>query len=266
MNVFLRELKSNRKSLITWTLSLSAIVVVFMTLYPAFTADVASTKKILANFPPAFRDALNLSLANFFTVFGFFAYLLTFVLLAGAVQAMNIGTGVLSREDTGKTTDFLLTKPISRSKVVTSKLLAALTNIVTTNVIFTGGSMAIATLVSKDSFSAQTFILLSLILLWVQLMFVFLGAFFSVILPRIKSVVSVSLPTVFTFYIIAMLGSVLGEEKIRYITPFKYFDTNYIIANGRYETKFLVIEAIFIVVSIIATYAIYLRRDVRATS
>src|SRR5689334_9323162 len=108
MNVYFRELKAYRKSTIIWALSLSAIVVLFMGIYPSFTKDVAASKQALASLPEAVRNALNLSLSNFFTIFGFFGYLLNFVLLAGAIQAINLGTGIVSKEDTGKTADFLL--------------------------------------------------------------------------------------------------------------------------------------------------------------
>ena len=40
-----------------------------------------------------------------------------------------------------------------------------------------------------------------------------------------KSVVSVTLPTVFALYIIGTLGEVVGEDKVRYISPFRYYDT-----------------------------------------
>lgn len=266
MNLYLRELKAYRKSTIIWTVSLAAIVVMFMSIYPSFTRDVAASKQALANIPQAVRNALNLSLSDFFTVFGFFGYLLNFVLLAGAIQAMNLGTGLVSKEDAGKTADFLLSKPIKRSTVVTSKLAAALTMLVITNAVFIGVSLGFAELVAKEAFDAGTFVLMALTLLLVQLSFLALGTFFSVALKRIKSVISVSLPTVFAFYIVGTLGSILGNDTIRYITPFKFFDTQYIIHHNGYEAVYLIIEAVFIVAAITASYLIYLRKDIRSAS
>ena len=180
MNVYLRELKTYRKSTIIWALSLSAIVVMFMTIYPSFTKDVAASKQALSGLPIAIRKALDLSLANFFTIFGFYSYLLNFVTLAGAIQAMNLGTGIISKEDTGKTADFLLSKPVTRGAVVTSKLLAALSVLVFTNAVFIGVSLATAEIVSKTPFNTKTLLLLSLILFLIQLAFLALGTFFRV--------------------------------------------------------------------------------------
>ena len=265
MNVYLRELRAYRKSTIIWAASLSGLVVVFMSLYPAFTSDLAAVKKVFDQFPQVLLTALNLSSTAFFTVNGFYGYLLTFAGLAAAIQAMNIGTGIISKEVSGKTADFLLSKPTTRSRVITAKLAAALTSIAITDVVFWVVSYVAALLVSKGPFDAATFLLMSLSLLLVQLMFVALGALFAVSLPKIKSVISVSLPTVFAFYIIGMIGDVLNNDSLRYISPFKFYNTTYIITNVRLDGTFLLVEAAFLAVAIAASYVIYVKKDVRAS-
>lgn len=266
MNIYLRELKASRKSTIIWILSLSGITIAFLLLYPGFTKDVEVMKKVLGNIPIAYRNALGISLDNFFTIFGFYTYLFTFVLLAGAVQAMNLGTGIISKEEAGKTADFLLSKPVTRRRVLAEKLLASLTLLAITNIFYTVASLVAAQTVSEDSFSTKTFILISLTLFLVQLMFWVLGALFSVVIPKIKSVITVTLPAVFVFFIIGMLGAILGNDNVRYITPFKFYDYLYIINHNSYENKFLIIETVFIVIAITTSFIIYLRKDVRAAA
>ncbi len=266
MNLFLHELKSYRQSTVIWIVSLSALVVVFLLLFPAFTRDVGVTQQILSHLPPAVRSALDISLQNFFTVYGFFAYLFTFIALAGAIQAMNLGVGVLSKEESGKTVDFLLSKPISRQAVITSKLLAVLTLLVVTNVVFSAVALSVAKIVSTAAFSSKTFLLIAATLLLVQLAFAALGVLLSVIIPKVKSVIAVTLPVVFTFFIIGTLGAIIGNDTVRYVSPFKFYDPNYIISHNAYEVKFLVIEVIFVVLAIAASYVIYIKKDVRAVS
>jgi len=95
-------------------------------------------------------------------------------------------------------------------------------------------------------------------------MFMALGVVISVAAARIKAVLPLSLGLVFGFFIINMFGSVIGEETIRYLTPFKYYDTAYIIQHGGYEGRFIAIEAVFIVVNVIASYFIYAKKDIHA--
>lgn len=266
MNIFLRELKAYRKSTAIWIVSLTVLVVVFLSMFPAFTGDVDVSRKILEKFPIAVRKALDISFQNFFSIYGFYAYLFTFVTLSGAVQAMNLGVGVISKEDSGKTADFLLTKPISRSEVITSKLFAVICLLLITNLVFSLVALIAANTVSTVTFDYKIFMLISATLLFIQIFFIAFGVLFSVVIPKVKSAISVSLPSVFTFFVIGMLGSIIGNENVRYITPFKFFNSDYIISHSAYEAKYLIIEAAFVVVTIAASYVIYIKKDVRAAS
>ncbi len=237
-----------------------------MSLYPAFSNDVSAFREVLSQFPEALRTALNISLTNFFTIYGFYGYLLSFAILAGAIQAMNVGTSIISKEVAGKTADFLLSKPMTRARVISAKLAAALTIIVITNVVFCGVSHLVALMVATEKFAAGTLFLLASTMFLVQLVFLALGALFAVLIPKIKSVIAVSMPTVFTLYIIGTLGDVLGNDKVRYLSPFKFYDTAYIIKNVSLEGKFLVIETAIIIVAIAASYVIYIKKDIRASA
>jgi len=266
MNVFFREFKAYRKSTLIWILSLCTLVVVFLLMYPAFTKDVDVTRELMAGLPLAVRSALDISLQNFFTIYGFFAYLFTFISLAGAVQAMNLGVGIVSKEDSGKTVDFLLTKPISRANVITGKLLAAVSLLLITNLFFGLASFITARLMSAANFDSRLFLLIIVVLFLIQMLFLALGLLMSVIIHKIKLPIVVSLPTVFSFFIVGMLGAIIGNDNVKYICPFKFYDFNYIINHGYYDAKFLIIEAIFVLLSIIFSYVLYIKKDIRAVS
>jgi len=107
---------------------------------------------------------------------------------------------------------------------------------------------------------------MSTTLLLVQLMFAALGTLFAVSLPKIKSVISVSLPTVFAFYIIGTLGDVLGNDTLRYVSLFKFYDTSYIITNVHLDGTFLIVEAALVAVAIALSYTIYVKKDVRTSA
>ena len=103
-------------------------------------------------------------------------------------------------------------------------------------------------------------------MIFVQLFFLALGYLVSVVVPKIKTVLAYSLPIVFGFFIVGLLDSVIGTEAIRYITPFKYFDISYILANNSFDWKFVLADVVFVVVCIVATYIIYLRKDIQAAA
>ncbi len=214
-------------------------------------SDVEASEKLLANLPLAMRNAIGLSIQTFFSIYGFLAYLFTFVTLAGAVQAMNLAVGLLSKEDSGKTADFLLTKPIRRSTILTSKLAAALSLIVFTNLIFCSVALITALAVSPTSFDIGTFLLVAAKLILLQVLFLALGMFAAVVLPKIKSSITVALPAVFGLFIVGTIGTVLGIDEVKYVSPFKFFDSDYIISHNTYDPQFLVLEAVIVTVAII---------------
>jgi len=267
VNVFLRELAANRRSTITWMISMAGMVALYMMgMFPAFTSDIEASKALLEGLPEAVRIAFSISISNFFTIFGFYAYFMSFAAVAAAIQAMNAGAGVIAKEFSGKTADFLLSKPVPRSKIITAKLASSLFSVAAIGVTFgvIGYFSALAT--AEEPFSAGTFFLLSLTLVLVQLFFWALGALFAVLIPRIKTVIALSLPTVFTFYIIGTLGEVLGNEQVRWVTPFKFFDPMFIINNTALERRFLLFEAVLLVAFIGATYVIFAKKNIRASA
>lgn len=266
MNVFWHELKGYRKSTIGWAVSLGAMAILFLSLYPTFTKDIDASQKILEGLPLPVREALGISLANFFTIFGFFSYLFTFVALAGAVQAMNLGLGIIAKEDNGKTADFLLVKPITRSSVITQKLFAALAALVATNLVFGAVAFVSALLASAESFEPVPFLLITSSLFLIQLTFLALGMLVSVTLAKVKSMIAVTLPVVFGFFIVGSLGALIGNDTVRYITPFKFYEPSYIVQHSQYELRYIVVEAVFVALAMSVTYWVYNHKDIRSAT
>ncbi|MEH7074526.1 ABC transporter permease subunit [Neobacillus drentensis] len=264
MNIFFHELKAYRKSTFIWSVSLVLIIALFMSFYPAFAKDAENFEKIMEGYPEAIRNAIGFNLGNFFTILGFYCFPLSFITLCGAIQGMNLGTSIVSKEVSEKTADFLLTKPVTRTSVLTSKLLSAFVSIVMTNIIYLVATIFMVFQVKTDDFSMKILLLLSLTLFFIQLIFLTIGVMISVIVPKIKSVLSVSLTTVFAFYFLGMFSSTTGEEAKRYLSPFKYFDTAFIIKHSSYEGSFLLVSMIIIILAITASYFVYAKKDIHS--
>ncbi|WP_337983565.1 ABC transporter permease subunit [Lysinibacillus sp. C5.1] len=264
MNILIHELKTYRKSTIIWSLSLIAIMIIFMSMYSTFAEDANGFMKIVENYPEAIRNAMGFNQENFFTILGFYSFPLSFITLCAAIQAMNLGTSIINKEVREKTADFLLTKPVTRTKILTAKLLAAFVSIVVTNIFYFAAASFVALQVQTDDFSLKIFLLLSLTIFFIQLIFLSLGIIISVTVQKIKSVLTVSLATVFAFYFVGMFSDTTGDEVKRYFSPFKYFDTAYIMKHSSYETTFLIAGAMIIILAIATSYVVYSKKDIHA--
>lgn len=264
MNIYFQEIKFYRRSTIIWALALSVMVFSFLSIFNSFSSDVEQARHLLSSYPPQVLAALNLQIGIFFTIYGFFAYLLTFTWLAGSIQAMNLGISVLSKEISGKTADFLVSKPISRFRLLTQKLVAVLTLVILTNIAFITSAYASAKIFSPTDFDNKIFFLIAGTLLFVQLVFLFLGFLLGAVVRKIKTVAAYSLPIVFSFFILSAFGSVIGKKEVEYFTPFKYFNAPYIVDHVSYEPKFIWIICGIIVISTVISYFVYLRKDIEA--
>ena len=122
MNIFLHELKAYRKSTIIWACSMSVVAVLFLVMYIGVSKDAEGFKAALQGYPEPIRKALGLSLEIATTMLGFYSFMFGYIILCGAIQAMNLGTSIVSKEVRDKTADFLMTKPVSRKQILTAKL------------------------------------------------------------------------------------------------------------------------------------------------
>lgn len=261
MNIFLHELKAYRKSTFFWTLSLVLVVIIFLSLFPAFSKDADATKRLLEGFPKELIKALGLSLETFFSILGYYSFVFVYIVLCGSIQAMNFGLSILSKEVRDRTADFLLTKPIKRYQIMTAKLSAVVVSLLLTNFFYILFAYLTISLLTKDSINNRVFFLISFSLLFVQLIFFAIGVLISVLVPRIKSVLSYSLTIVFGFFILDMFNELIGEKVLRYLVPFKYFDSLYIIQHGSYDVPFVILSLVLVIGFIFISYAVYGKKD-----
>jgi ABC-2 type transport system permease protein len=264
--MFLYELKANRKSTLIWTFSLVMVTILFFAMFPAIAKQAEDFTKLLASYPEALRRALGLAVTNIGTILGFYTYIFLYISLVGAIQAMNLGTSVVSKEIREKTADFLLTKPVSRKQIITAKLLAAVTSLIITNAVYLGVATAMALLVATQEFNLTIFFMLSLTLLFIQIIFLALGFILSVAVAKIRSVLPISLGSVFALFFIGALAASAQDDALRYFSPFQYFNFPYIIRNAAYEPSFLWTAGGFVVLAVIAGFYLYVRQDIHAVS
>lgn len=262
MNIYLHELKTYRKSTIIWILSLVGVLIFFMAMFPVVYEDFDIMQEVLANFPEEFLIAFGITTVDLSSEVGFYSFVFSYILLAGSIQAMNLGASVLSAEFREKTADFLLAKPITRNKIVSSKALAVLTHLIITNVVYTIAAKIVVDTIMKNVYDVKTLMLISASLFFVQLFFASFGLLLSSLMWKIRTVLPLSLGTVFGFYIINLLNDTLGEEKLTYITPFAYFKSQRIIETGSYDAKYLMLCAVLVILFIIGTYVIYSKKDI----
>ena len=80
-----------RKTLIIWCASLVGVICFFMLLYPSIASQLADFQKVFKSFPIEFQQAFGVANLELSSILSFYQFAFMYVLLAGAIQAMNMG-------------------------------------------------------------------------------------------------------------------------------------------------------------------------------
>jgi ABC-2 type transport system permease protein len=266
-NIYIHEFRARLKSVIIWSLSLVILIVFFFSLYPVFSDQAALMNEFLARYPAQLRAAFGLDKIDLSTVLGFYAFIFVFVQLCLAIQASNYGIGLVSVEESELTADFLLSKPVSRTRVMTSKLLAAFTSLAITDLVIWVSTIVSLLLFGEGrEYSQSTLILLLLSTVILQLIFLGIGLVISLLVRRVRSVTPYGLGLAFGAYILNGFSGIFGDIKLELITPFKHLDPTNIVLQASYDTPLVLLDVVIILVSIGVSYWLYNRRDVPAVS
>jgi len=264
-NIFRQEFRMHARSVVTWSVAVAALILLYVSLFSSFAQQAELLNAMMANFPEQLRTAFGLEGVNLATVLGYFGFVFLFVQICLAIQAAIHGFGLVSVEEREWTADFLLVKPVRRSRILTSKLLAALAGLAITGVVVWITSVVAITLFKGDrTYEAGPLLLLLSSTVIFQLFFLSVGLLISLLVKRIRSVTPYAMALGFGMYVLSVFGDMLGESILEKLTPFKHFEPNYILQNGAFDLPLVLISIAAILLSIAASYWRYARRDIPA--
>src|SRR3989339_620254 len=230
--LMITEFRRNLKSLILWTSIVAGMAALMLLMYPAFKDTFAQLEDLLSVYPEEFLEAFGmgeggLDMSDFYGWFGVEGYL--FVNLIGGSYAAILGGSILSKEEDDKTIEFLLSKPISRSRILFGK----------------AGVVA-----------------LNLILLMI---FASISFFISVFVTKSRKVLSIGLGFVIGLYVVDLISKLTEEfEYLKYITPYEYINAVTIVNDEMIKPLYLLISILMIGLSFFGAWYFYRKKDITA--
>lgn len=261
MNIFFRELKANLKSLLIWSAVIALLIIMAVAKFSAFAGD-PELLKMLDSMPPALLEALSMRAFNLTTLSGFYGIMLIYFALMSAIAAAMWGSDIISKEERDKTVEFSLVLPVSRSRVITAKALAALVNCIAF-VLITWGVSFVATLSYKPDAAFYSFLALEMQAMFIiELIFLAIGLLLGCAMKQYKRSGSTAVAIILAAYFLSILAAMNANlDFLKYFTPFKYFDAGELFRTGRMNGTYLVISAAIVVACVAAAYWRYNRRD-----
>lgn len=261
MNIILRELRANFKSLIIW----SVIVLLFVTVgFSKFSAYEGNPEllAILDSLPPAMIEAFSLNAFNLTTITGFFGVMVSYFALILSISAAMWGSDIITKEERDKTVEFALTLPVTRSKLITGKTIAAVINSIALLLITWGAILLNARAYQTDNQFFE-FVSLSLLALFIlQMIFLAVGIFLGCAMAHYKRASSLAVSILLGTYFLSIIAG-LNEnlDFLKYFSPFKYFNPGTLLHEAKLDITFVLLSAGIVVVSLVGAYMTYAKRD-----
>lgn len=261
--MFKRELKINYKSLIIWVTILLGMYVMIYAIYPNLMND--STKESLMammnSMPKEMLETFNMDIVGIEDAFGWFkteGY--TFLVLIGSLYSAILGSTILIKEESDKTIEFLISKPVSRNNIVTSKIMCGVLNIIIFTLTITLGNF-IALRISGNLNIAQ-FFMVSLLPLILYLMMFFITLMISTLFRKTRKSMTMGIALVFIAYFMQIIGGMGDNIKfLKDISLFEFASSRYIILNNSIDWVYVIIGIIIITISAILTYRLYNKKE-----
>ncbi|MGM7701429.1 ABC transporter permease subunit [Pseudalkalibacillus sp. Hm43] len=262
--IFKQELKWNFKSLLIWSVILGGLVFLMMQIYPDFAKQQGNLEALLEAYPEGIKKAFNMDQLSLGTVLGFYAiegYML--ITLIGSIYVVLLAGNMLAKEEGEKTIEFLLSKPISRTSLVTQKMLVIIVNVVLFNLFVSLINLTGFMLVDDGTFEFYPFVLMSIAPILLHLTFASIAFLLSSIFRKGRQILSITVGLVFITYFLQVISSVSDKlENLKYMSPFVYVDAADIITNESIKGLYLAIMLSIMIICTISTYLYYRKKDI----
>ena len=261
MNIFFREVKANFRSLLIWGGITILFIFVGITKFSAYEGN-PEMLEVLDSLPAVITDTFKFGTFNLTTITGFYGVMFTYFSLIATISAAMWGSSIISKEERDKTVEFTLTLPITREKLVTSKILAAMVNCIGLLLIIWLASLAAVAQYEPDSAFYEFLALLILSLFIIQMVFLSVGIFLGCSMKEYKRAGSVAVSILLGTYFISLISE-LNEnlEFLKYLSPFTYFNAATVLQESTIELGYVLLSLGIIAALITGGYYTYARRD-----
>lgn len=270
MNLIKLELKKNLKGCLIWGTVLAGILFLYMAFFPSMK-DAGFSELLdgkLDMLPEGLLDSFGLSDMPDFSVFmEFYCYVFQFIGIGLAIYAMILGTKALCMEEGRKTIEFLYSKPVTRSNIVLSKMIASIISLFIVALMMITASI-ISDLMFGGGNNIVMIILVNVMMLIPTLVYWAIGFVISSFLKDDNKSIVIALGLFFGTYLIGIIAMTVDKLKVlKYLSPinynsssdvFKFFDGR---ALATLNMTSIIISTIIIVGGVIITFVKYNKKD-----
>ena len=261
--MFKREMKINFKNFIIWTSILIALFLVVFLMYPSIikSDSMQMMDEMMNMFPEEMLKAFNMDISSIDSAFGWLKTEgFVFVLLITGIYSGILGSNILLKEESDKTIEYLNSVPVTRKKIVISKILCGIIYIILMVAIL--GIFNFIGLTLSGDFDRKSYILLSITPIFSSIVIFAVCLFLSTFTHKTKKTIGVSLGIVFASYFLNIISEI-GEstEFLKYISIFTLADIRNVILDVAINPLMVAISVGITVIFMISTVIHYNKKE-----
>jgi ABC-2 type transport system permease protein len=264
MVVFKYELKQMKNLIIAWCVAMALLafllIPVFTDIGKGFVGDPKQLEQMISE--NQFLQAVGMSAQFLSKPIGMYGFVNSwFFTLAASVLAMHIGLTVNTKDFTGRSADYIYTKPFNRTSIFLSKLFSASVGVFTVGIVYFISSYVALKLNLSQGFDLRMFLLLGFSLIMIQAIYLAMGILVGVIWSKNRRPLLLAVTVVFITVIIGTFAATVGNDWLLFLSPPKYFGGSVIASNGGYDMRFVYWLLFLVMTFILSGYFIFKKKD-----
>lgn len=261
--MFRREMQVNFKNFLIWLFVLMGIFLIVFLIYPSILSgnQVKQLDELMKIFPQEVLVAFNMDLSSISSTYGWLkSEGFVFILLIIGAYAGMLGSNILLKEENDKTIEYLNSLPVSRRKIVMSKVAAGLIYIFL--MVLGIGLFNYVGLVLSGSFDEKQYLFLCITPLFPAIVIYFLSLLLAVFIHKTKKMIGISLGLVFVSYVVQILSNLSkNTEFLKYFSVFTLADIREVITTKTIDPIFILITLGLSLSFLLLTIICYQRKD-----
>lgn len=263
-NLYFKELKRNRKNLLTWTAITVGFTVLLLSIYPSMEDLGQDLTKMMEKMPAELGKALGMDSNTWSNVLGFYStYFGIYIVLLIGIFTMSTGATIISKEERDGTSEFLFTKPISRESIFKTKTLALFTLMLIIIIAQVLSAVGMLLLVGKNV-DWHALLVMQIHGVILILFFTCMGQLLSFFFEPKRNFMGMVVGIIFGCYFINAVSKTSDSvEWLGYLSPFHYLD--FTPLQPDYDINWLGISALVAIAIgfILFSKSLLIKKDLR---
>ena len=263
MNISKKEFKSYFKPFCIYGVISILFIVMGMTKYVGFSGtNSESMSSLLEGFPKVFLAMFGMVGVDVDSLSGYYMVLQFYIFIMIALFAVNLAMKVVNEESQDKTFEFIFTKPVSRSFVLTNKIIPAVFYLMLIALINSLFSKFALNMIDVDNTINEVIANSSIYMFLISLVY------FSGVLLICSVCKSVRLSTKisYLFFVLTYIGAFIYQtlddvRVVKFFTPLQYFTATEVI-NNDIDSIFIIISIVITIVCVGCSYMFFSKKDI----